>query len=406
MLKLLKIRNFLFLTFSSTISQFGDRLTHMLLITLVAEISKGKVFTYSQASLTFTLPVLILSPFCGVLVERWEKRKVMFFAHLIQFFLLIFTPILIILLKTFNIIFFSLFLFFLIDLFNNTAKPSLLPSLVKKEDLLKANSLDQTFIRIATVLGMVVGGFLIKWVGWQTGFIINAFTHLCAGLLVIGISYYEIKKGFLEKEERLYTLISNSLKIFYNDLKELLLYMKKSKIVLFVLFSIFLTTAIASISYTILIYLIQQVLNLGTGGVGVFAGILAIGMITGALILGFFKKIENKKNLIIFGIFILGFFFAVGIYFIKPFFMAIIGLIAGIIFSIITVAQNTILQEEVEKDIRARIFSTKEFITNASFILTSLPIGLLSDLTSYKFMLFVLGILLMAVAIFLKILIK
>ncbi|MDW8113808.1 MAG: MFS transporter [candidate division WOR-3 bacterium] len=406
MLKLLKIKNFLFLTLSSTLSQFGDRLTHMLLITLVAEISKGKVFTYSQASLTFTLPVLILSPFCGVLVERWEKKKVMFFAHSLQFFLLILTPILIVLLKTFYVIFFSLFLFFLIDLFNNTAKPSLLPSLVEKEDLLVANSLDQSFIRIATVLGMVVGGFLIKWVGWQIGFIINAFTHLGAGLLVMGISYYEIKKGFLKREESLLILIKNSFKIFYNDLKELFFYMRKSKIVLFVLFSIFLTTAIASISYTILIYLIQQVLNLGTSGVGIFAGILAIGMISGALILGFFKNVRNKKNLIIFGIFILGFFFMIGIYFIKPLFMTIIGLIAGITFSIILISQNTILQEEVEKDIRARIFSTKEFITNASFIFTSLSIGLLSDLTSYKFMLFILGIFLMVIAIFLKILVK
>ncbi len=403
MIKVLRIKNFLFLTLSSTLSQFGDRLTHMLLITLIAEISKGRVFTYSQASLTFTLPVLILSPFCGVLVERWEKRKVMFFAHLIQFFLLTLTPIL---LKTYYVIFFSLFIFFLIDLFNNTAKPSLLPSLVKKEDLLVANSLDQTFIRIATVLGMVVGGFLIKWVGWQFGFVINSFTHLSAGLLVLGISYYEAKKGFLEKKERISILISKSLKIFYNDLKELFFYMTKSKIVLFVLFSIFLTTTIASISYTILIYLIQQVLNLGTSGVGIFAGILAIGMISGALIIGLFKRIENKKNLIIFGIFILGFFFMIGIYLIKPSFMVVIGLIAGITFSIITVAQNTILQEEVEKDIRARVFSTKEFITNATFILTSLPIGLLSDLTSYKFMLFILGIFLMAIALFLKILIK
>lgn len=406
MIKILRIKNFLFLTLSSTLSQFGDRLTHMLLITLIAEISKGKVFTYSQASLTFTLPVLLFSPFCGVLVERWEKRKVMFFAHLIQFFLLILTPILIILLKTYYLIFFSLFLFFLIDLFNNTAKPSLLPSLVKKEDLLIANSLDQTFIRIATVLGMVVGGFLIKWVGWQFGFVINSFTHLSAGLFVLGISYYELKKGFLEKEEKLLLLISKSLKIFYKDLKELFFYMRRSKIVLFILFSIFLTTAIASISYTILIYLIQQVLNLGTSGVGIFAGILAIGMIFGALVLGFFKRIENKKNLIILGIFILGFFFMIGIYLIKVSFMIIIGLIAGITFSIITVAQNTILQEEVEKDIRARVFSTKEFITNASFILTSLPIGFLSDLTSYKFMLFILGIILMAIAIFLKILMK
>jgi len=403
MLKLLKIKNFLLLLLSSTFSQFGDRLTHMLLITLIAEISKGRVFTYSQASLTFTLPVLILSPFCGVLVERWEKRKVLFFAHFFQYFLLLLTPLLIILFKSFLVIFYSLFLFFLIDLFNNTAKPSLLPYLVKKEDLLKANSLDQSFIRIATVLGMVVGGFLIKWVGWQLGFIINAFTHLIAGLLALKIDYRE--EGFLKKEETFKRLIVNA-KIFFNDLKELFFYMKKSKVVLFILFSIFLTTLIASISYTILIFLIQQVLKLGTSGVGIFAGILAIGMIFGALVLGFFKKIENKKNLIIFGIFILGLFFFVGIYFIKVPFMVFIGLISGITFSIITVAQNTILQEEVETEIRARIFATKEFVTNASFILTSLPIGLLSDFTSYRFALITLGIFLMFIALFLKFLIK
>ena len=401
MLKLLKIKNFLLLLLSATFSQFGDRLTHMLLITLIAEISKGRVFTYSQASLTFTLPVLILSPFCGVLVERWEKRKVMFFAHFLQYLLLLLTPLLIILFKSFLVIFFSLFLFFLIDLFNNTAKPSLLPFLVKKEDLLKANSLDQSFIRIATVLGMVVGGFLIKWVGWQIGFIINAFTHLTAGLLALKINYQEEKKEFLKKES-FKKLVVNTAKIFFNDLKELFFYIKKSKVVLFVLFSIFLTTLIASISYTILIFLIQQVLKLGTSGVGIFAGILAIGMIFGALVLGFFKKIENKKNLIIFGIFILGLFFFIGIHFIKVPFMVFIGLISGITFSIITVAQNTILQEEVEAEIRARIFATKEFVTNASFILTSLPIGLLSDFTSYKLALIILGIFLMAVALFLK----
>jgi len=405
MLKLLKIKNFFFLLLSSTFSQFGDRLTHMLLITLIAEMSKGKVFTYSQASLTFTLPVLILSPFCGVLVERWEKRKVIFFAHLFQYFLLLLTPFLIILFKSFLVVFFSLFFFFLIDLFNNTAKPSLLPSLVKKEDLLKANSLDQSFIRIATVLGMVVGGFLIKWVGFKFGFIINAFTHLTAGLLAWKITYKEEKKEFLKKED-FKKLIFKAAKIFFNDLKELFFYMKKSKIVLFVLFSIFLTTLIASISYTILIFLIQQVLKLGTSGVGIFAGILAIGMILGALILGFFKKVENKKYLIIFGIFLLGLFFFIGIYFIKLAFMVFIALISGIIFSIITVAQNTILQEEVAPEIRARIFATKEFVTNASFILTSLPIGLLSDFASYRWALIILGIFLMAIASFLKFLIR
>jgi MFS family permease len=76
---------------------------------------------------------------------------------------------------------------------------------------------------------------------------------------------------------------------------------------------------------------------------------------------------------------------------ITVWFIAVIALVAGVAFSWLGVVQNTMLQEEVPEDIRGRIFSTREFITNAAFLLTTLFIGALGDLTSYRIVLVAIG---------------
>ncbi|MEO0005639.1 MAG: MFS transporter, partial [candidate division WOR-3 bacterium] len=59
---LLHQRNFLFLSFAGAMSQLGDRLSHMLLITIIGLSAPGKLLAYSGGSLTFVLPTLLLSP--------------------------------------------------------------------------------------------------------------------------------------------------------------------------------------------------------------------------------------------------------------------------------------------------------------------------------------------------------
>jgi len=138
---------------------------------------------------------------------------------------------------------------------------------------------------------------------------------------------------------------------------------------------------------------------LGTAGVGIFAGILAVGMILGGFLLGFVKPNINKKFLILYTLIFLAFLFLVGSFLIKIWFMVVVGISAGIAFSVITVSQNTILHEEVPEQIRGRIFSTKEFFNNLAFILTVFPIGILNDLTSHKFVLLLSGIILLIISL-------
>lgn len=392
---LLRNKNFLFLTFAGAMSQLGDRLSHMLLITLIGLTTPGKLLAYSGGSLTFVLPTLILSPIAGVLVDHWDKRKTISRTHFLQTALLLLTPFAIKLTHSFTPFWIALTLFFGLDIFNNTANPALLPNLVSSNKILLANSVSLAFARIATVLGMVIGGFLIKWVGWTNGIFIDASCHLIAGILILNIispppagtpSYRPIitKPGIL-------VLTLNALKRFLGDLFELIRLVLHNRIVAFVLGSIVISTFISAVSYTILIYLVQQILNMGTGGVGIFAGIVAIGMIAGAFVMGLLPQNINRPLIIVLVIFLYGLLFFIGNWLITVWFMIIVALIAGIAFSWLGIVQNTMLQEEVEPTIRGRIFSTREFVTNSTFLITTVVIGVLGDFTSYRIALFAIG---------------
>ncbi|MCS7258856.1 MAG: MFS transporter, partial [candidate division WOR-3 bacterium] len=287
--------------------------------------------------------------------------------------------------------------FFTIDIFNNTAKPALMPALVSPRKLLQANSLDQFLARFATVAGMILGGILVEEFGWRLGFVINASMHLTAGMLVFGISA-RLEKESTQNYRQIIITYKTIVERIILDLKELTWAIRNNKIVAMVLGSFMITTIIASVSYTILIFLVQQVLNWGTAGVGLMSGILALGMILGTLPLGLFKPRFPKLLLIIASFFIYGILFTFGPFLISRIFIIIVALVGGFIFSITAVVQNTIIQEEVNTTIRGRLFATKDFLGNIAFMITALAIGLASDITSYKITLFIVGVFLLIVS--------
>jgi MFS family permease len=395
----LRIRNFALLVASGSLSQLGDRLTHMLLITVIAVAQPGKLMAYSTGSLAFVIPTMLLAPIAGVLVDRWDKRKVVGFTHLIQSGLLFTTAFLMIALKSFAPFWVALFIFFALDVFNNTSVPALMPQLVARRKLLVANSVNLTFSRVATVFGMVVGGFLIKWAGWKYGLFINASTHLTAGLFALAmtgtfIAHREViadRSPAYGRSGSVLGLVSRAFRQLFHDLAEVIRVVARDRLVAFVMASVVVTMFISSVSYTVLIYLVQQVLKLGTGGVGLFAGVLAVGMIAGAASLSYIRRRINQPLVVVVVILIYGLLFLASPWLITVWFMIVVALVAGVAFSWLGVVQSTMLQEEVPEEIRGRIFSTREFITNVAFLLTTLFIGALGDLTSYKTVLVAIG---------------
>lgn len=380
MFHLLKRKGILFLALSNGISQLGDRLTHMVIITLIGAKYPGKVSAFSEFAVTFSLPIIILAPFVGVIVDHRNRQTIMFRCHLIQSILIFLTPSFIVLTNGLIPIWILVFIFFALDVFNNTSKSAVVPDLVDYEEFVSANSFIITIARIATFLGMVGGGYLIKWVGWRLGFYIDASTHFIAGILVFGMGARILFEPSVKIQFSLKKELKKSLIVFLLDLKELINLIIHDRIVLFVMISVFVLPFSAAIAYTVLIYLVQQTFYMGTAGVGWFGGIIGVGMFLGGILMGILGRKLNRTGIIVCSMVVLATLFIIGPFFMNPVSLYIIAVISGMVFSFIGIAQDTILQEDVLRSIRGRIFATKEFVINLTFLFCAVVIGVASHI--------------------------
>jgi len=372
----------------------------MVIITLIGVMFPGRISVFSEFSVTFSLPIVILSPFAGVIIDHYNKQQIMLRCHVIQAVLIFLTPFFILLTHSIVPIWILVALFFSLDLFNNTSKNSVIPDLVHYDQYVSANSIIITLSRIATFVGMVGGGYLMQRVGWQLGFYIDASTHLIAGLFVLGMGAKEMFEPVRKVDFSLSRELKKSFNTFASDLKELGLLLIKDRMVILVMVSVFVLPFVSAVAYTVLIYLVQQEFGMGTAGVGLLGGIIGIGMLCGAIMIGHFGRYVNRALIIMSSTAILAIIFFIGPFFITPVFLYIVAFIVGIFFSLMGIAQDTILQEDVTKGIRGRIFATKEFIANATFVVWAVLVGVIAGFLSPYMIIRFVGIVLIAIFVF------
>lgn len=93
MLKLLKNKNILMLWGSRAFSRFGDALETLALLYLVYDLT-GSGLAMGSLMLFSTLPNAIVSPFAGVIADKYNKKKIMFWAEMSRTLCILLIPIL------------------------------------------------------------------------------------------------------------------------------------------------------------------------------------------------------------------------------------------------------------------------------------------------------------------------
>jgi MFS family permease len=147
-----------------------------------------------------TGPMLLFSLFGGVIADRVERRKIMLMS---QYFQMAFAIVLAVLIWTQTIkiwhIFLISFLTGSVQSFSGPAYASLLPLLVKREDMPNAIAMNSMQFNLARVIGPAIGGIAIEVWGAATCFAINAFSFLPIILAYMAIKSPDIRG---EKHER------------------------------------------------------------------------------------------------------------------------------------------------------------------------------------------------------------
>ncbi|MFH1613055.1 MAG: MFS transporter [bacterium] len=388
MKELLHSKNFIFLCNGSLVSQFGDRITHMVLIALVGHFNPGSYFGFSKMAIFFTLPPILFSPIAGILADKYSKRSIMLFSDIARGLLIASLPLIIKFSgQNFTFVYLVIFLIFALCPFFNIARVSFIPQIVTYNKLLLSNSILNFIIRFATVFGMVLGGYLLDFVGWNNGFYIDAITYFISFIFIFLIPY-NLEKILPSPKLKTFFLIKN----IFSEIKESFILVLKTRVILLLMCTVVIFGLIVSSTYVIFIPKIQQELHKGTSGVGLTRGFMAIGMILGALLISIFHKRISKKYIFIISFFSIGILFSLTCYKISFFLINLIAIIGGMATSGILISQETYIQEKVSEKLRGKIFSIKEILLSLSSLCFALIIGWSAEKIKIEYILIILAI--------------
>lgn len=211
-----KNNRFLLLLIGLLFSRLGSNI-YILALPLIAYDLTGSGLILGTVYAFEMLPFVILLPFGGVLIDRFNRRKLMILADIIRILLIILIPILFLFgLLTINHVFIIAFLLSSMSFFVDIPLITLIPTIVKKSDLTKRNAQIQLVENSSRIMGPLFAGLVIGLAGSHIALSINAITYLIMGICVFLIGSIPNQNDKKKKNTSVWTETKDGFKYILN----------------------------------------------------------------------------------------------------------------------------------------------------------------------------------------------
>jgi MFS family permease len=353
----LKSRNYRLFYGGQSISLIGTWIQRLAVPWLVYRLTDS-AFLLGVVGFAGQIPTFILAPFAGVLVDRWDRRRILLWTQILAMIqatvltILYFTDTI----QIWIIILLGVFLG-LINAFDMPARQSFLVQMVdQREDLSNAIALNSSMVNSARLLGPSIAGILIAVTGEGICFLLNALSYIVVigSLVMIRTLPPEVKN----KNEKV-----------FDELKEGIIYVFgftpiRSIILLVALISLM------GMPYTVLTPVFaKEIFHGGAHTFGFLMAAAGVGALTASLYLASRKSVIGLGRIIpisaaLFGAGLIAFAWS-RIFLLSLLFM----LVAGFGMIMTMASSNTILQTITDDDKRGRVMSffTIAFMGTAPF---------------------------------------
>ncbi len=171
-------RNYAIYTTGNAISLIGFWVQRLAVGWLAWQLTKSS-FWLGAVAFADLFPVVIIGPFAGVLADHMDRRRVLLICLVIStlqalsLFALVATDLI-----TIEILFVLTLIFGITVGFQQPARLSLIPALVRPENLTSAVALNSVIFNTARFIGPAIAGLIISSLGVAPGFLFNALTYL------------------------------------------------------------------------------------------------------------------------------------------------------------------------------------------------------------------------------------
>jgi len=373
-------RNFVLLWTGQFVSQIGDRLAMVAFPWLVYS-QTGSTLSTGIVLAIYTLPYLLFGMFAGVAIDRFNKRRVMLMAELARMVLVLLVP-LAAAWSLWSVFVLSFAMASLTVLFD-PAKLSLLPDIVPRERLLRANSLLASAETLTEVLGYASAGLLLAAVSTATAFRLDGLTFFVSALTLALMSYTPPVRAAAEQAAR----------SFGHELREGFVYIRHHA---GLLANTLLAVAIAlglGASYPATFFFAVQVLDGGTRAFGIFEAALALGYLSGSLVVVWLAQRLRVGRAIVVGFVLMGAGMVAVAAAGRIWVAAVIFGFVGIANAVALISMDTYVQQVVPEHIRGRVWGSRFTLTQGTYAISVLAGGALAGVVDVRALFVAIGVL-------------
>ena len=180
----LRSRPFALLWTGGLINDLGDWMLMIALPVFVFQLT-GSALVTSTVFVVELVPGLIAGQLAGVLVDRWDRRRILVVAGFVQAACLL--PLLVVTADTLVIVYVVAAVQSCLARLCAPAKAALVPSLVPAEQLTAANSLSAVGDNLARLVGSPLGGLALQILGLPGVVLVDALTYIASSVLIAGV---------------------------------------------------------------------------------------------------------------------------------------------------------------------------------------------------------------------------
>ncbi|NMB01486.1 MAG: MFS transporter [Firmicutes bacterium] len=391
-------RDFGLLFWGRLVSQVGDGIHYLALTWLVLDLT-GSGTALGTMLFASSIPMVLLAPFSGVLADLWDRKTIVVSMDVLRG-LIILTLAFVYRTGSLNmpILYVATIFSSLCGVLFGPAISATVPGLVKKEELVKANSLNSLSRAATQIVGPVAGAFLLGTTGYFGVFLINGIAFLLSAISEMFIRFPKVQS------EKADTRISAG-EQFVLKFKEGFVYIWQNvglRTIIF--FAVALNFVSSPLMNVVFPYFGKEVLLLEAQQYGTLQAMLPVGFLVGTALIGFLTKKYRKESLLSFGIVMQGAIvvligaFAMPSVYVNMEVSAILIAMSCALFGVgvmnilVNVPFQVTLQETVPDSYRGRVFGLMDSMVQLLVPLSMALSGVLVDMFSVASLFWVPGV--------------
>ncbi|MFI5711911.1 MFS transporter [Kribbella sp. NPDC051620] len=279
-----KVRNFRLYATGAIISNIGTWMQRVAQDWLVLELTHSGTALGIVTGLQF-LPALLISPYAGLIADRFPKRRVLTFTQIAMgaVALVLGTMTVTGVVEAWHVYALA-FLFGIGTAFDAPTRQAFVVEMVGKDELSNAVGLNSASFNAARLIGPGLAGLLIHWIGTGPVIIINGFSYAAVILSLHLMRTNELHTPKVAAREK-------------GMIRDGMRYLWRRPDLMMVLVAVFFAGTFGLNFQMTSALMATQAFHKGAGEYGILGSILAIGSLAGALLAA--RRVRTRARLVI-----------------------------------------------------------------------------------------------------------